>query len=592
MFSAQPGHRRKRRGRIAVSVAALAASAASVFLMMPAHAGTTSDTQSSDAAQLRAKVQQVKAHTALKGADTASATATPTSTKGSSTAKPHIIGGTATAISSAPWMVQLWYDNGDGTGTFCGGTLVAPNKVLTAGHCVSGANWPANGIVVGGTATLGGTDTSPVSAVRAQWLHSGFNETTIDNDIALLTLSTPFTSTKTLPLATNTDTALYAGGTQATVYGWGVTDSEPGSQNLAETLQRLQLPLNSDGTCKDELDGAIGDGAYITGHMVCGGVGGTGDDTTGKTTCSGDSGGPLVVSGKIVGVVSWGVSDDTQDCNVLGTYDVFTKVAAFGGAVQPRINDTDVSRDAKADLVVKTSAGASYAYSSTGANFKSRVNAPISFKNYNTVVQADVERDGYQDFILKASGSGNVFLGHRTPTRASYSYVQIGTNWSTRRAILVPGDLTGDGIPDLLSETSDGKVWIYSGKGNGLFNTPVAAGTGWNKYNLIVGHGDFSNDGKADVFARDAKTGNLYLLQGTGNAATPFLAPVLVRNAWTGYNSLVAVGDVSGDGRADLLARSASGVLYLYKGTGKITTDTFAAAVTIGAGWNQYSVLG
>lgn len=589
MFSAHKGHRR-RRGRIAVGIAALAAGAASVFLLVPAQAGTTASSGTTDA-QLRARVHNAMAH--LPADSKPAAKSAPTATTGTATSvRPRIIGGSATSFSAAPWMVQLWYFNDDDTAIFCGGTLVAQNKVLTAAHCVSGLDWAANGVVVGGTTVWGGTEDSPVSEVKSQWVHASYNSGTVENDVAVLTLATPM-NFGTLPLAANTDTSVYAPGTQATVYGWGVTDSAPDSQSFPDSLQHLAMPLNSDSACKSNLDGAVGAGSFVIGHMICAGVGGTGDDTTGKTTCSGDSGGPLVVAGKIVGIVSWGVGTDSQSCNVLGTYDVFTKVAAYGGAVQPRINDTDISRDGKADLVAKTSAGASYAFASKGTGFNSRANAPISFKNYNTVVQADMERDGYQDYILRASGSGNVFLGHRTATRTSYSYVQIGTNWSTRRAILVPGDLTGDGIPDVLSETSDGKVWIYSGKGNGLLNAPVAAGSGWNKYNLIVGHGDFSNDGKADVFARDAKTGELYLLQGTGKASAPFLDPVAVRGGWNGYNAVVAAGDVTGDGRADLLARTPSGALFLYKGTGKITTDVFASPATnVGSGWSAYSLLG
>src|SRR5882757_2580674 len=326
--------------------------------------------------------------------------------------------------------------------------------------------------------------------------------------------------------------------------------------------------------------------------MMCAGTGGTGDDTTGKTTCSGDSGGPLVVGGKVVGLVSWGVATDTQNCNVPGTYDVFTKVSSYNGTVQPRINDTDVSRDGKADVLAKTSAGASYAIDSTGTGVKARVTAPISFKNYNLVVQADLERDGYQDYILRNSSTGNVYMAHRTPDRASYSYFLIGSNWKTVKAILVPGDVTGDGIPDLLTEDSLGRVWVRSGIGNGLFNSAVLTGVSWSRFNQVVGHGDFSGDGITDVLGRDPKTNALYLLRGTGKASAPFGTPTVIRTGWSGYDKLVAVGDFNADGHADLLARVPSGTGYLFKGTGAAGSAALSPAVKIATGWDAYSLLG
>jgi secreted trypsin-like serine protease len=580
---------RRARFAVAAPLTALAVGAASLILTAPAHAGGVTGGQggtTATQAELRTRVQNAMKHLPIAP----KATASPTATGGTIT--PRIIGGTTTNINNAPWMVQLIYQIDANSYQFCGGTLVAQNKVLTAAHCVSGLNWAANGVVVGNTGILGGTANSPAVGVRSQWVNPAFNSARIDNDVALLTLATPL-NLKTLPLATPNDTALYQAGTQASVYGWGVTDSVPGSQNLSTTLQGLTLPVNGDTTCADELDGATGDpNAYVAGHMMCAGAGGTGTDATGKTTCSGDSGGPLVAGGKLIGLVSWGLQSSTQNCNVPGSYDVFTKFSTYSGIVQPRINDTDVTRDAKADVIAQTPVGASYVYASAGTGVQGRVTAPVSFKNYNTVIQADLERDGYQDYILRASSSGNVFMAHRTAARASYSYSQIGSNWKSVKAMLVPGDVTGDGIPDLITADSASRVWIYSGIGNGLFNAGFMPGLNWSQYNLVIGHGDFSGDGITDVLARDAKTGGLYLLQGTGKASAPFLAPVLISTGWNGYDKLVAVGDFSGDGHADLLARVPSGSFYLFKGTGATGPGTFAPSVRIGTGWNMYNLLG
>ncbi|WP_338785551.1 hypothetical protein [Streptomyces sp. DG1A-41] len=69
----------------------------------------------------------------------------------------------------------------------------------------------------------------------------------------------------------------------------------------------------------------------------------------------------------------------------------------------------------------------------------------------------------------------------------------------------------------------------------------------------------------------------MYLYKGTGKTGSEALSSrIVVRSAWTGYNAFDAVGDVSGDGNAEFLARTSGGTLYLYRGTGKATSEIFA----------------
>ncbi|WP_248782970.1 FG-GAP repeat domain-containing protein [Streptomyces exfoliatus] len=66
-------------------------------------------------------------------------------------------------------------------------------------------------------------------------------------------------------------------------------------------------------------------------------------------------------------------------------------------------------------------------------------------------------------------------------------------------------------------------------------------------------------------------------------------ARVQVGGGWGGYTSLVGVGDLSGDGRTDLVARDAAGKLWRYSGTG---TGLYGARVTIGtSGWQSFKGL-
>lgn len=559
------GDGRRSRLGVAAPLTALAVCAASLVLTAPAHAGTAhAGTSTSTAAGTRA---------------------------------PRIVGGTPADINKTPWAVQLIYTPGGGSSDFCAGTLIAPTKVLTAGYCVAGRDWTTSGKVVVNSQTVGGGSGSITVGVRAQWVQPDYqlaaDGRTADNDLAMLTLDQPITTNYewlTEPWQTN----LYEPGLNpTTIYGWGNTSSAPGSSNAQTSLHSATLDVDSDATCATALDTATGNPhAYVPGHMICVGAGGTGDDTTGKTACVGDVGGP-VDTGTLIGVVSHlGIRTGSQDCNVPGTYDVVTKVTTYYADIIHQVFNSDVTRDGKADILARTPAGASYVYASTGSGYKSRVPAPISFKNYNTVVQADLDADGYQDYILRAAGTGNVFVAKRTVKSATYKYTQIGANWKAVKAITVPGDVDGNRYPDLEVEDSSGRMWTYSGAGNGLFGKPIANQANLKRFNTVVGHGDFTNDGIQDLIGRDAKSGDLYLIPGTpDNQYIRYLAPIRISAGWKGYDKLLTVGDYNGDGHPDLLARTPSGALFLFKGTGHSGPTTFTSAVKLGTGWNTYNLL-
>ncbi|MFJ9351816.1 trypsin-like serine protease [Streptomyces sp. NPDC101237] len=594
--------RHRRRIRFALPVAA-AAVAALISTSASADTGPAVTGGPAVSAPSKAALNKRIARAITARANT---TKKHTATAGGSAVTPKIIGGGTATIASAPWMAQLWYyddkgtaGTGDDVGFFCGGSVISPTKILTAAHCVKGFKWSTtDSAVVTGTASLptanadgtanlhGGT----VTGVLRQWNHPSYTVSAHgapNNDIAVLTLAAPVKATP-IRMTTNTDTTSYKTNNSAKVYGWGRTTST--TDDISATLKTATLPVQSDTTCT----AAYGSTDFVKGHMVCAGKAATGSDTGTTTTCNGDSGGPLVFGGRIVGVVSWGV----EDCVAKGAYPVFTKASTYVGAAYAQIADSNLSyTDGKADLFArKSSTRVGYELDSKGSTLAARQSAG-DWTGVNVVLQADLNRDGFQDFVYRIASSGDVYWYHfalnSAQTGGSWVTTKLFTDWRTRKAIVIPGDLTGDYLPDVLSEDSSGVLWLYPGKGNGTFGSRVRIGGGWSQYNQLRGVGDFNGDGKADLLARRSSGGDLYLYKGTGKSGTGlFSARVKVRSGWTGFNTLAAVGDMTGDGRADLVARTTSGTLYLYPGTGKATSEIFGTRKSLGTGFQQYDIFG
>ncbi|MEU0270480.1 trypsin-like serine protease [Streptomyces sp. NPDC006307] len=580
----------QRRARIALPAAAAAFALGGALLGgAPAQATDTQPLSgertvrplpTSSEAELRARVEGVKSVLKKDGPkEDAGATGekpAPSGSSSSSTVDPKIISGQPASIAEAPWMVQLYYyDPADGTGFFCGGSLVAPNKVLTAAHCVYGVNWALNGTVVGGTEKLFyTTDEGMAVGVARQWVNPAYNDTTINGDVAVLTLDTPLPY-RTLQTTSADDTLSYKAGTPGTVYGWGRISST--SDESAEVLQKATVPMRADSSCS-----AYFGSHFVAGNMVCAGEPASGQDAGTVSPCNGDSGGPLVVNGRIAGVVSWGV----EDCVESGAYGVYAKTSTYTGRINPRIDDTDLNFDGRADLLARTSGGELFEYYSRGTTVGGRASLG-DWSGTNLIRQADLQRDNYAEFIVRTT-NGDLHWFHPDFAAGEYVATRIGGGWGAMKSITLPGDVTGDAQADLLAVDTAGVMWTYPGRGNGTFGKRVQVGSGWGVLTL-TGKGDYTGDGKADLLARDS-SGSLYVYPGRGSASAPFGKRTFVGTGWN-FTAYAATGDVNGDGRADLFARDKDGVLWFYAGRGSASAP-FSPRTKIGSGWNAFNIFG
>ncbi|MFE5942713.1 FG-GAP repeat domain-containing protein [Streptomyces sp. NPDC056480] len=209
-----------------------------------------------------------------------------------------------------------------------------------------------------------------------------------------------------------------------------------------------------------------------------------------------------------------------------------------------------------------------------------------SYKHFN---QADadgrLEGDWYHSdgwYAVRSDGRLNYTDGG--PLR------DLGGGWNMYNKVLSASNTGGASPDDILARDNSGVLWHYLGLGNAALSQRYRVGGGWDAYTQIAGKGDVTGDGRADLVARD-RSGVLWLYKGTGDYRAPFSARARVGGGWNMYNYLFSPGDLTGDGRAELVARDSRGALWMYKGTGRASVP-YSGRVQIGTnGWNGFRAM-
>ncbi|MFC4036690.1 LamG-like jellyroll fold domain-containing protein [Streptomyces polygonati] len=152
-------------------------------------------------------------------------------------------------------------------------------------------------------------------------------------------------------------------------------------------------------------------------------------------------------------------------------------------------------------------------------------------------------------------------------------------------------DFNGDGTPDLVAETPSGDLWMFPGDGTHGPDTADATLVGWSfSTYTIAGIADFNGDGYPDIVAKDA-SGLLWLYPGDADHDTS-TARVEIGTGWGSY-VFAGVRDWNGDGHPDVIAKDSTGNLWMYPSGGTINgTSTLGARSQIGTSWSTYTLEG
>jgi secreted trypsin-like serine protease len=224
----------------------------------------------------------------------------------------EVVGGSEASPGKFPWAVRLSMG--------CGGSLIAPRVVLTAGHCVNGSGFDTSIRVTAGVVDLRdpqAIERRSVRVIRA----SDFRGETRGDDWAIIQLDHAVDlPTLDLPQSAAGDEG------KLTILGWGQT-----SETAARQQRRLRygvVPTVPDDECAAAYR-QVGV-TLVKDESICAGRGRV-------DTCQGDSGGPMVRrtgddSWVQVGIVSWGLG-----CARDGYPGVYTQVSTFRSAIKAAI---------------------------------------------------------------------------------------------------------------------------------------------------------------------------------------------------------------------------------------------------------------
>ncbi|WP_448320533.1 FG-GAP-like repeat-containing protein [Streptomyces sp. CO7] len=269
------------------------------------------------------------------------------------------------------------------------------------------------------------------------------------------------------------------------------------------------------------------------------------------------------------------------------------KLTVTGGAAVYRdLGGASATPDGTGDLLtLNSSGGLTYQLgkSSTGT-FSGKVSGSGWATSVKAVPFGDLSGDRCNDVLVRLS-SGSLRLykpGCGKAVTPSTSYTSLGTGWDQYNVLTSPGDISGDGRPDLITRNSStGAVHLHKGTSSGTLAARVKLSSDWSVYKKIVGVGDLNGDGIGDLLAHRSGTNDLYRYEGTGTGA--FKPRVKVFGAWgSSYNVVVGVGDITGDGKADIVERDSAGNVYRNNGDGK---GSFGSRTRIATGWSGYKSL-
>lgn len=254
------------------------------------------------------------------------------------------------------------------------------------------------------------------------------------------------------------------------------------------------------------------------------------------------------------------------------------------------IHTTDINGDSNPDIVYAEVAYSSFLnqyarfikiyYGDGAGNLTTSSSIMIDIGSQgalNLVVDNDFNNDQKKDILLVDPATGKVFLFIGDGAgKFSKKVSDTGLFPSGGFTLNTPfADLDMDGLPDLIGSVNNGnpglRVALNNGDGTFLPTYTITFAS-----SSIIGIGDFTGDGISDVLARGLNGTNIQLAvypgDGIGSFGAPLPSDILNDGSLSNYQSAV-VGDFVSDGNLDLAIS-----------TNRFDNGTYVTSIIIAAG--------
>ncbi len=227
----------------------------------------------------------------------------------------------------------------------------------------------------------------------------------------------------------------------------------------------------------------------------------------------------------------------------------------------------DFNGDRKPDLMAVLGGRTLYLFpGTTGTALGAKVgvvNAPVDLAGL--LSWGDVTGDGRSDVMTRSAGTliGKVYAGTGTG-KVGQVWGSFSTFRTLTKASMAP--MVGSAAADVVGRDPEGRLVVVPHSGKRNLGSPLASNLRVEAATQVLNVGDWNRDGRGDVVVRSAGGNLLVLYPGLGDGR--FGRGLSLGSGWSTVTRLTAAGDVTGDGRPDLMGRIGTGPMTIFPGYG------------------------